>query len=187
GTTANITVINPDGLSGSLPSAFFYGQGLLTGMTPSHFSVPAGWTLVQAVDFEDGKPGAGATMANMSVVSSFGHTGTHAVQGTYTQGDSTVAWHSADLSGSRDMYVSFWEYDDPNGRMNVDFDIGGVVAPNQTDAVIRFQVGCGGHDGGTSAADIPYWWNAVTERPILYVEGVYGTPYPNFATWGWGN
>jgi hypothetical protein len=185
GTKANITVINPNGLSVSLAGGFFFGQGLLTGMTPAHFSVPAGWTLVQAVDFENGTPGSGATLANMSVVSNFGHTGTHAVRGSYTQGDSTVAWHSADLSGSRDTYISFWEYDDSTGTLQTDFDIGWIVVPNQTDAIIRFQPGCGGHNRA-NAQDIPYTWNALVEQPILYVEGVSRTPYPNFATWGWG-
>jgi hypothetical protein len=72
-----------------------------------------------------------------------------------------------------DLYLSFWEYAEPNGRLNVDYDIGGMVAPQQTDAMIRFQVGCGGHDGREQVADIPYWWNALTGDPILYVEGVW--------------
>jgi hypothetical protein len=190
----NMTVTNPDGQSVTMPAGYIYldnaiapsGQGLLSGMTPAHYTVPAGWTLVQTVDFENNSAGEGATMAGMYIdCSGKGHASKCAAKGNYQPSD-TIFWRSANLQGSQDMYLSFWEYAEPNGRLNVDYDIGGLVAPGQTDAMVRFQVGCGGHDGGNLAGDIPYWWNALTERPILYVEGVYGTPWPNYATWGWG-
>jgi hypothetical protein len=193
--TVAVTVTNPDGSSASLPSAFTYtsssgegggasGQGLLSGMTASNFTLPSGWTLVEAVGFEDGTRGPGASSYNMAVACGFAHTGNCAIKGTYNHGDNTVSWMSQALNGSRDTYISFWEYDDPKGRMNADLDIGGIQVFGATDAIVRFQPGCGGN-ALSSLLGIPYAWNALTQRPILYVEGINGNT--NFATWGWGN
>lgn len=83
------------------------------------------------------------------------------------------------------MYLSWWEYDDSIGRLNVDFDVGGIFGDNQiTDAVVRFQAGCSSHQNGT-AADIPYYWNALTQKTTLYIEGKSGTSWPNYVNYGW--
>jgi hypothetical protein len=201
--TVSIAVTNTGGASGSLSGAFTYtassgggggssgsgggvssGQGLLTGMTASSYTTPSGWTLVEAVGFEDGTRGPGASSSNMAIECGFAHSGNCAFRGAYDTGDKTVSWSSQALGNSRDTYVSFWEYDEPQGRMNADFDIGGVQAFGYTDAMIRFQPGCGGN-ALSNALGIPYAWNAVLERPTLYAEG--NGSNPNFATWGWGN
>ncbi len=165
--------------------------GLLSGCTVSSSNVPscatpAGWTLVSGVAFENGTGGNG-TIQNMSIGCTFAHTGSCAVKNVYPNiaGNIPLSWQSPDLVGTRDMYVSWWEYDDSIGRFNVDFDLGGMFGDNQiTDAIVRFQVGCGSHSAGNSA-DIPFWWNAITERPVLYVEGKSGTSWPNYANYGW--
>jgi hypothetical protein len=134
GAKVNISVTNPNGLSAGFTNGFFYGQGLLTGMTPSHFTVPAGWTLVQAVGFEDGTPGQGASFNGAYIECGFAHSGGCAATHKVVKGDDTGEWDSQSFSGTKDVYISWWEYDEAGGSMGTDLGMAGVRWPTRNDS-----------------------------------------------------
>ena len=202
--TVAVTVTNPGGLSASLPSAFTYtttsgsgggggtvGQGLLTGMAPSHFSVPAGWTLVTTQDFESGtlpggqglcSDGHGGTAFELG----FGHGGSsRAVFRQITSDNTQACWFlNGNAINSRDVYYSWYEYSEAQGRLNVDNELSRRVL----------------YVGGNPVTDININWqpganscyfNCVLGQTALFAEGTAG--YPNFSNYGgvqnpkWGN
>jgi hypothetical protein len=59
-------------------------------------------------------------------VATFGHNSTHSLKGLISRDDATLTWGSPDLTGFRDTYISYWEYDDANGLMNTEIALGGV-------------------------------------------------------------
>lgn len=146
GTTVSVAVVSAGG-SATLPNAFGYNSvnpssgALLTGCTVSsgntvnfgssgcRGSLPAGYTLVSAVSFEDGTLGNGAaykTNAPQAVVTSLAHTGTHSWQGYINGDDKTFSWGSPDLAGSAEAYISYWTYADSFALLNTELFAGGV-------------------------------------------------------------
>ncbi len=98
-------------------------HGLLTGCTvtatntlSSNCTVPSGWTLVTAQGFESG---TSSQVINGTVASGFAHTGNYALGGTYAGDGQQVDWYlPAGAANSREVYVSWWEYDESQGRFN---------------------------------------------------------------------
>lgn len=103
-------------------------QGLLSGCTveannsPS-CAIPSGWTLAAAQGFESGAIPRSQYFSNTTAVESgFAHTGTHAAVGRYSGGDQRVFWAlRGDAINSLGTYISWWEYDEPQGKLNQDF------------------------------------------------------------------
>ncbi len=114
------------------------GAGLLSGCTVSSSNVPncatpSGWTLVSGVSFEDntlGNGNTGLTGVPTSVVSNFGHTGTHSWMGLLSGDNKTFQWDSPDLIGFQEAYLSYWEYDDSTALFNSELFAGGIYWPS---------------------------------------------------------
>jgi hypothetical protein len=122
-----VTVTNTDSTIGTLTSAFTFlanaaaapppisSGALLTGMTPSNYTLPAGWTLVDANDFSSGYhagEGPANTGGNTIVIDcSFGHAGNCSLDSNMTR---SAAGYGMVLNGnyinSREVYVSYWMY-----------------------------------------------------------------------------
>jgi Domain of unknown function (DUF4082)/IPT/TIG domain len=119
--SVEVAVSNPDGHSATMPAAYIYtkqiipptpsGSGLLSGMTPSDYTLPAGWSLVTTQDFESGT-GANATAA-CAKSSARAHEGSYSCGGTLSGSEQNVGWTlNAGIINARHWYLSFWEYDD---------------------------------------------------------------------------
>ncbi len=63
--------------------------------------------------------GTSSQVINGTVASGFAHTGNYALGGTYAGDGQEVAWYlPAGAVNSREAYVSWWEYDESQGRFN---------------------------------------------------------------------
>ncbi len=148
GTSASITVSTSGG------SSLLSGATVLTDNTNGALStisrsVPAGWTLVWARGFEGGFSGfAGNEITNFGagggITANNFHSGGHAMVGLYDMPDIQVNWilcgnaypaagcpQATGIGTFSDVYISFWEYDDPNALYgDSDYFYGGIVQPN---------------------------------------------------------
>jgi hypothetical protein len=108
-----------------LPLAAF-GQ-LLTGQTPNSFSTPPGWTVTSTADFESGACGGSFCNGNFSTThfhSDGNGAHTHALEcqyGTDDCGNGSPSWNKFLPSGTREMYLSWYEWLDTGFRMNDEF------------------------------------------------------------------
>lgn len=103
-------------------------QSLLSGCTVDAknqptCTIPSGWTLAAAQGFETGTLPSGQTLGGGAKIEcTVAHTGGCAAGGEYTGGDQRQYWT---LSGSKinslSTYLSWWEWDDSQGRLNQDF------------------------------------------------------------------
>lgn len=121
------------GAGGSPGSGGSARSGLLSGCTVTAnnqptCATPAGWTLVTAQGFDSGGLPSdqylcnGASSSPETIESGFAHTGNHAVGGGYTGGDQQICWTLKGASiDSLTTYVSWWEYDESQGKLNQDF------------------------------------------------------------------
>lgn len=122
----DVTVNDPGGASTTLASGFTVTtpQSLLSGCTvdannnPS-CPIPSGWTLAAAQGFESGSVPSSQTVNGASIASGFAHTGSYAEDGTYAGDGNDVYWMlNPGQVNSREVYVSWWEFDQSQGRMN---------------------------------------------------------------------
>ena len=160
-------------------------------MTPSHFSVPAGWTLLTTQDFESGtlpggqglcSDGHGATAFEYG----FGHNGsTRAVFRQITSDNTQACWFlNGNAINSPDVYYSWYEYNEAQGRINVDNELSRRVLyvnfQPVTDINMNWQPGAN-----------QCYFNCVLGQTTLFIEGT--GSYPNFSMYGspqnpkWGN
>jgi hypothetical protein len=87
-------------------------QGLLSGMTPSNFTLPAGWTLAAKQDFETGSlPPGQALISGASIICSFGHSGNCSAASRISHDNASDQWFFSEgqLIG-REYYLSFFDY-----------------------------------------------------------------------------
>jgi hypothetical protein len=112
GTYGTVTVTDSNG-SGSLADGLYWSGALLTGMTPANYTLPSGWTLVDANNFSNGfHAGESAFGGNTTEINcSFGHAGNCSLDSHITQ---SFAGYGMLLNGnyinSREVYVSYWMY-----------------------------------------------------------------------------
>ena len=102
-----------------------YPAGLLTGMTPSSYSLPSGWTLKRATDFESG---CNATYENCGIgqstvgAGSQAHSGVNTVHGIYSKDGDQVA--VVLYPGTyTEAYVSYYQYIDSGALFTDEFYI----------------------------------------------------------------
>jgi len=124
----DVKVTNPGGSSATLSGGYAVTapQSLLAGMTPSNFTVPAGWTLAKTQDFESGTLGANevACGAQTSITSNNSHTGSRSLQGTYSGDGQRVCWAlQKGTVNSREVYLSWYAYWEQQGRFNDEFEL----------------------------------------------------------------
>ena len=112
--------ISPPTPSPSLPG----NEGLLSGMTPSKYSLPSGWSLIRAQDFESGSANSDEWVSGGKVTDAGYKRGNYALRGLiYTDG-AGVSWG---LEGDTptgtytELYMSFYEFTDSNARFNVEY------------------------------------------------------------------
>jgi hypothetical protein len=98
---------------------------MLTGMTPASYSLPAGWSLVRAQDFENGcnptyeNCGIGQTLVGAG---GRAHSGTNSVYGTYSKDGDQVA--VVMYPGTyTEAYVSFYQWIDSGALFTDEFYI----------------------------------------------------------------
>ncbi len=99
-------------------------NSLLAGMTPSNFTVPAGWTLVKTQDFESGTlpPGQDMSAPGGGITTTRPHTGTRSLEGLIDSDDRTVAWflNPGGVNPFSEVYVSWYEWIEPQGRFSTE-------------------------------------------------------------------
>lgn len=99
--------------------------GLLTGVTPNTLVTPSGWTNYATQDFESGTFGSGA-YGNGNFVTTQAHPDgngahTHSIEcqvGGTPDCSGNVSWNKPLAVGTRELYVSFYEWLDNSFRMN---------------------------------------------------------------------
>jgi hypothetical protein len=123
---------------------------LLAGMTPSHMTVPSGWSVLVTQDFESGGVGAGQELAFSSVSTSKAHGGSHSMVLTFPAnngGNESPGgeWilHSANLGPSGDVYMSWYSYLDPNAYSQTESFFAVMSNPQQA-LIMDTQQGSGG-------------------------------------------
>jgi hypothetical protein len=104
---------------------------LLTGQTPNGFTPPAGWTVTATENFEAGACAAGSFCGGNLVTTQFHNDGnnlhTHSigcpVGGVPTANciGSSTSWNKFLPTGTREVYVSWYQWLDSSFRMNDEF------------------------------------------------------------------
>ena len=99
--------------------------GLLSGSTPASYTVPTGWTLYAKENFESGACASGTWCSGNFVTSQYHNdtvsTHTHALgctSGNPNNDCSGLNWNKFLPVGTREVYVSFYEWLDTSFRMN---------------------------------------------------------------------
>ena len=99
-------------------------SALLTGQTPGSYSVPSGWSLVRATDFEGTKP-SDETWAiwQGSVQTDRYHGGAKSLGGTYSADQNDIHWglSTGTIGTFAEAYLSFYEWIDSNALFNDEF------------------------------------------------------------------
>lgn len=92
--------------------------GLLTGQTPSNYTLPSGWTLIRTQDFEGSVPGD--EYHDGSITTALSHTGSKSVRGQYSGDGHTMRWMvlPSGVGSFSEVYVSMWEYMESQARFN---------------------------------------------------------------------
>ena len=101
-------------------------ESLLAGYTVNSNNVlsgpvPSGWTLVTAQGFDNGSIPGGQLFwgSSTGITSAASYTGTHSAGGTYAGDGNAVGWGlNPGNIASREAYISWWEYDEPQGKLN---------------------------------------------------------------------
>lgn len=187
----NAAVTNPDGSSATLNNGFTVTgaqQGaLLTGCTVSaantpSCTIPSGWTLVTTEGFENGSLGTGESLCNgMSIESGVSHSGSSALVGQYSGGDQQRCWSlSPSQINAREVYVSWYEFNESQGRINIDLWLGarwiyGAGGVPITDVDFNWNPGADPSDGGTGGAGACYT-NCSLGQVVIFAEGTGGLP-----------
>jgi len=97
-------------------------NGLLSGMTPGNYSVPSGWSLFRAQDFEGTKPSDETwELWGASLQTDRKHGGTYSLGGTYNNSQDDIAWRLWGLGSFKEVYVSFYEYVESQALFNDEF------------------------------------------------------------------
>jgi len=101
--------------------SFDVQAALLTGQTPGSYSLPSGWSLVRATDFEGTKPAGEAwELWDASIQTDRTHMGTKSLGGTYSRGQADVAWRlwGSSVGSYSEIYLSFYEYIESQALFN---------------------------------------------------------------------
>lgn len=90
---------------------------LLTGKTPSNYSLPSGWSLVRTQDFETG---INADEYNFGAITTTNpHSGTHSSRALVWKDDCATGWKLNQGTATKsELYISWYEYLDRNLKMN---------------------------------------------------------------------
>jgi len=94
-------------------------NGLLSGMTPGSYSVPSGWSLVRAQDFEGTQPADEEwNLWQASIRTDRQHGGNKSVGGIYAGSQSDVSWRIYEIGSFSEAYLSFYEYIESQALFN---------------------------------------------------------------------
>jgi hypothetical protein len=105
-------------------SAYAQQAALLTGQSPRTLALPSGWTLTATEDFESGNCGTGWCGGNFSTTQAHNDgdaTHTHAIErqfGNDDCGGCVFGYNKFLPVGTREAYISFYEWLDSSFRMN---------------------------------------------------------------------
>jgi hypothetical protein len=132
-------------------------NSLLYNKTPATLgTLPTGWKVFATKDFE----GSDGTASNP-------HSGTKALSGTMDRNGARVFWETQLGAGTKDVYLSYWEYLDSVGRMNTELFVARFYVPSPFQELIidRFN----NYFGQLNSKDCGY---------VMEPQGVY---YHNYA------
>lgn len=98
-----------------------FSQSLLPGATASNYNPPAGWSVIHTQGCEGGIDANREFLPSQLCTTTRPHGGAKSIQGTHASDGGGVRWlgygPALGITGS-EVYVSWWEYLDANGRMN---------------------------------------------------------------------
>ena len=97
---------------------------LLTGQTPSNYTLPSGWSLVKAQNFESGcGTGEWCGRWDGSISTTNPHSGSYGVHGTYYNNQADVGWsiYEGNVGSFTEIYLSWYEYISSEARFNDEF------------------------------------------------------------------
>ena len=153
-------------------------NSLLTGLTPADcvppqpgICPPTGWTLVRTQNFETTLGAGESFIQTTAIQSDFAHgTGTKAAMRQYAGGDYQGGWIlDGTQVNSREVYWSWYEFLEPQARINIDLFVGRRNLDGVTDLIFDWQprAGC--------------LYNCVDGDMSIFAEGVTPPDPPNFS------
>lgn len=112
-------------------SSFAEG-GLLTGQTPATANPPVGWTIKATQDFESGCPDSeDCGLWGGGITTSRPYNGSYSLEGTYAGDQAAPGWrlYENQIGSLTQLYISWYEWLDPEARFNDEFWMLHVVVP----------------------------------------------------------
>lgn len=171
GALPNMTVAPPtnctvcDTIANAYIASPYPNAGLLTGKTPSTYSVPSGWTATTTETF-DASSCPGAWYCTGDYTGTQAHSGAKALHAVYNPGP--VNWNYRLPVGTRQVYVSWYEYLTSAFRMNDEMFLA------------RFHWDTGNGQPDTREAILDYFMNsslAYNSTDATMLWNIQGAPY----------
>ena len=146
-------------------------EGLLTGMTPGNYRIPSGWSLVRTQDFESGILGNNERFgSSASFTSSRSHSGKMSGGGEYNGDSDEVGWFlgtgSVGIGQFTELYVSWWDYSESQGRQNDETLIARIIKDNSDGSLCQEII----IDGYINTEE-GNGWNTVNSKVIFQPQG----------------
>ena len=102
---------------GAYESVYVIGA-LLTGMTPSSYTLPTGWEVVRTQNFETGSLPSDE-MGFGSITTTSPYSGNRSLQSSVWKDDCATGWKLIQgVATGDELYISWYEYMEDQGRMN---------------------------------------------------------------------
>ena len=107
-----------------------FPQSLLNGATASSYTVPSGWTSVWAQGCEGSINTAKEFVT--ACTSTHPHSGAKSIEGTISYSAASVRWKGfgSALGVGREVYLSWWDYLESQGRMNTEMYVAHFIKQN---------------------------------------------------------
>ena len=113
------------------PPSPFGNEGLLSGMTPSKYSLPSGWSLIRTQDFESGSLRSDEYSSG-EVTGAGEKRGKYSLRGLFDGDADELHWMIDTIPNSTgsftEIYMSYYEWTDSNARWDTEWIRGSVTA-----------------------------------------------------------
>jgi hypothetical protein len=165
-------------------------DGLLSGMTPSKYSIPSGWTLIKTQDFEGTNLTSSEFLTGAKFTTNLVHSGSKSVSGTYSGDSSEVKYglYEGNTGSFNEVYISAWIFDESQGRFN---DENFFVRVLKTDTNGNLAQELMGMTFGLGSSTEDSGFNSISAKAIISgastENGVTETWWGRTLTGGWGN
>lgn len=135
-----LTILNDSVIQPPPPPSPFGNEGLLSGMTPSKYTIPSGWSLLRAQNFESGSIGKDEWLVGGTVTGAGQKRGNYAARGYYEYDGYELKWGidgQAPTGNYAEIYLSYYEWTDSNARFDVEYILGSVTSDYGLDGYHR--------------------------------------------------